>query len=119
MYLKPNAPTLPYSSTPVRSLMMLFLRCRALHVGDGSVQPEGALDAPLQDFHRSNPSHVVRVLGSDALRFAEARRDHDIDSVGPIGRRAGKKQSPRSMLIVQPLPVFFVMELFAFLFFRQ
>src|SRR5712692_2487800 len=119
MYLKPNTPTLPYSSTPVRSLMMLFLRCHALHVGDGSVQPEGALDAPLQDLHRSNPSHVVRVLTRDALRFAETRREHDIDAVGAIRGRSGKKQSTRSMLIVQPLPVLFVMELFAFLFFRQ
>ena len=62
---------------------------------------------------------MVRVLSGDALRFALARRQHDIDSIGAIGSRAGKEQPSRLVLIVEPLPVLFIVLLSALLFLRQ
>jgi hypothetical protein len=84
-----------------------------------SVQPEGAMRSPFQHLHLANTSKMVRVLSCDVLCFAETRRQHNINSERPVCSRSGKKQSSSPMLIIQPLPVLFVMALLVCFFVGQ
>src|SRR5439155_23258403 len=61
---------------------------------------------------------MVRILGGDAFRFALALGEHDVYSIGAIRGRPREEKPPQPVLIVQPFPMFFIIELFAFLFFR-
>jgi hypothetical protein len=62
---------------------------------------------------------VVGILPGDALRFALTRRQHDVNPIGAIRRGSGKQQASRLVLLIQPLPMLFIMLLLAFLFLGQ
>ena len=84
-----------------------------------SFQLEGAMGPPFQNLHLANTSKMVRILGSNFLRFTKIRRQHDINSKSAVCGRPGKKQSSRPVLVIEPLPVLLVVALLVCFFVGQ